>query len=251
MSKPHPYLDQHENPSAALFRLLQLMRDHMQETGAFDLDELQLAQAIAYQATQAHQRINQGMAAIMPYLPPMPEPHSPHHADIANLLTYLHQESDGAKLLADNYQWMVNDFYDNHPDLQAFIAYPPGERKRYSQLVAEQARALVAKYDKHYYFPLGRLMQLLPGDITNVPRLTPEQAEMCTVVSRLACSAAGTIGSGLLALEEMRHIVGKLAPKMDLPDCSAFVAYLQAEAEFMQEAKADYQAAAWHIERKA
>ncbi len=39
MNTPHPYLDLNENPCVALFRLLQLIRDRIQEKGAFDLNE--------------------------------------------------------------------------------------------------------------------------------------------------------------------------------------------------------------------
>jgi hypothetical protein len=115
--------------------------------------------------------------------------------------------------------------------------------------VAEKARTLLAKYDKHYYFPLGRLMQLLPGDITNVPRLTPEQGEMCSVVSRLADSACSVINSGLADLAELRRIADKAAPRVATPNFKAFVDYLQAEAEFMLENQADYRAAARNIMR--
>jgi hypothetical protein len=69
MDSLHPYLDQNENPCAATYRLLQLVNYHMQEKGAFDLNEAQLAEAITYQANQAHEIIIAGMAALQPLLP--------------------------------------------------------------------------------------------------------------------------------------------------------------------------------------
>jgi hypothetical protein len=249
MTTPHPYLDLNENPIAAIFRLLPLMRDDMQEFGAVDFYEVQMAEAIIYQAKQAHELINEGMAAIMQYVPPMPKPYSPNHAKIAKFLTYLHHEAEAAQQLTDVYQWTVDDFYDNNPDLELFYSNPPQDRKRYKHQVAEKARTLLAKYDKHYYFPLGRLMQLLPGDITNVPRLTPEQGEMCSVVSRLADSACSVINSGLADLAELRRIADKAAPRVATPNFKAFVDYLQAEAEFMRGNQADYRAAARNIMR--
>jgi hypothetical protein len=138
---------------------------------------------------------------------------------------------------------MMADFYINHPDLAPLFGNAAFHQ------AAEQSRVLVAKYDKHYYFPLGRMMQLLPGDITNQPALTNEQAEMCAVVSRLAGQAAFVIGEGLTALEKLQLMAKESNVNRSLPDCTEFVAYLEAEIEFMRENMNDYGDGAQWIQR--
>jgi hypothetical protein len=44
-------------------------------------------------------------------------------------------------------------------------------------------------YAKRYYFPIGRLMQLLPGDITNQSTLTPEEGKRPAAPPFILCSA--------------------------------------------------------------
>jgi hypothetical protein len=112
---------------------------------------------------------------------------------------------------------------------------------------AEKARALMTDYGRHYYYPLGRLMQLLPGDITNAPRLTPEQGRMCQAVSHFAGQAAFVIWSGLKAINDLQFIASKAAPLEPRPDTSAFVAYLEAESAFMHANKNDYRDAARNV----
>ena len=112
---------------------------------------------------------------------------------------------------------------------------------------------LLAEYDKHYYFPLGRLLQQLPGDITNQPRLTPEQAQMCIAVSGFAAHAMATIKSGLVALETLLNNASDCSsnnpPDNIELDIQRLRTYLQAEAGFMQSCHEDYRDAADSIAR--
>ena len=66
---------------------------------------------------------------------------------------------------------------------------------------AEQER--VARYVKKYTYALARLMQILPDDITNQTVLTPHQAEMCMVVSRLAKLGERVIEEGLVLMDDL------------------------------------------------
>lgn len=250
MNTPHPYLDPHEHPGAALLRLLQLLPDDMQETTAYDVNEAQLAEAIAFQASRAHGIITAGIEALQPLLPPTLENALPQHASISDIVLHLQNEVATVKLIAEIYQGMTADFYENNPDFARHPATPVFERGEYKRKVEENARALMARFDRHYYFPLGRLMQLLPGDITNVPRLTHEQGEMCRAVSHYAEQAFFTLKSGMNAVEKMKAIIAKYAASEPLPDTAPFLAYLQAEADFMDCNRQDYRDAARCIKRE-
>lgn len=114
---------------------------------------------------------------------------------------------------------------------------------------------LLAEYDKHYYYPLGRLLQQLPGDITNQPRLSAEQAQMCIAVSGFAAHAISTIQTGLVALETLlgqpTNCTSNRTQDSILPDIHRLRTYLQAEAGFMQTCHEDYRDAADSIARVA
>jgi hypothetical protein len=244
---PHPYLDPHENPAAALFRLLQLLPTNMQETTAFDRNEAKLAEAISYHAAQVHQITTAGMAALRPLLPPAPNHANPVHASLCRLVTHITNEAEVTRQIADLYQGMANDFHEDNAGMDGdgmTAGFVAGKVRR---AAAEKARALMTDYGRHYYYPLGRLMQLLPGDITNAPRLTPEQGRMCQAVSHFAGQAAFVIWSGLKAINDLQFIASKAAPLEPRPDTSAFVAYLEAESAFMHANKNDYRDAARNV----
>jgi hypothetical protein len=113
---------------------------------------------------------------------------------------------------------------------------------------AQDTAQLLAEYDKHYYFPLGRLLQQLPGDITNQPHLSPEQGQMCLAVSGFAAQAVVTIQDGLGALETLLGQTIDSAGSA-VPEIKKLVDYLQAECEFLQTCEGDYHDAANHILR--
>jgi hypothetical protein len=252
MQPAHLYYDPTENPGSALYRLLQITPDKMQQTCAFDANEAQLAEAIARQAIRALQTLRAGVDALTPLLPAPLETGLAQHASLSDMLTLLHHQSNTIAAIGQLYQNMAAEFFSDHPDEQPHPALPHFERDQYQARVQEQARALLAHYDKHYYFPLGRLMQLLPGDITNLPRLTPEQGEMCSAVSHYAGQACHTLGTGLTAIEKMQRIIAQHAASAAaaLPDIAPFVAYLRAEVDFMRGNCQDYRDAARSIARR-
>jgi hypothetical protein len=250
MNTQHPYLDLNENPCAALFRLLQLIRDHIPEKGAIDLNEAQLAEAITYHANQAHEIINEGMAGFQQLMRPTLETCLTQPANISNLFAYLCHEVNSTKLLADTYHGVMTDFCGKHPDLAPLFSTTAFAHERYAHQVQEQSRALMAMYDKHYYYPLGRMMQLLPGDITNVPSLTLEEGRMCEAVSLYANQAQKTIEQGLRDIEKLADIMTVNNLGGQLPDMTTFITYLETEAEFMEGNMTDYGSAAGYIKRK-
>ena len=87
------------------------------------------------------------------------------------------QEADAIKLIGDIYQAVTANFIAAHLAQAGRPVIPFLMPAPIQQNEDAQVRALMAKYDRHYYFPLVRLMQLLPGDITNAPHLTPEQGK--------------------------------------------------------------------------
>lgn len=119
-----------------------------------------------------------------------------------------------------------------------------------TQCTEDEIKQSIANFDAHYYYPLGRLMQLLPGDITNVDSLTPEQGNMCRAVSEYAAQAHKTISDGLEAIDAL---AGKLYERELgnlMPDLNEFMDYLESEAEFMECNKNDYGSAAICIRRE-
>lgn len=228
---PHPWLDPQENPAPALLRLLQSQPTNMQESSAFDLNEAQLAEAIGFQARRCHQCVSDGIAALQS---------APADARLAGLIVHLQSEADATRQIVAHYDQMARDFFANPA--------PPAPARRFMR---NQMRVgeLLAYYDKHYYFPLGKLMQLLPGDITNVPRITPEQGQMCEAVSRYAEQAATLLAAGVKAIAQLRTIASQYLREEALPDTAALVAYLQAEAEFMHDNGSDYGDSAHNVAR--
>ena len=187
----------------------------------------------------------------------MPTPHSSRDVAVnpgtflLPLLQLPHgmQEADAVKLIGDIYQAVTANFLGASLE-QSSRPMIPFLVPAYAQPSQDdEVRALMAKYDRHYYFPLVRLMQLLPGDITNAPRLTPEQGKMCEAVSGFALQAWHTLTTGIVAIEELRALVCMHAPSEAPPNTDKLLAYLYAEADFMEENKCDYQAAADNIRR--
>jgi hypothetical protein len=247
MNTPHPYLNPQEHPTTALYRLLALLPA---STARFSHNEAQLAEAICYQARRAHHLIGAGLAAMHPLLPAPGAPQLPGHAQLARIVIHLNHEANLSHAIGELYHTLLQDFYHQHPQLQSGINLNPD----LSTLAAvdtnidpASAEALTQHYDKHYYFPLGKLLQQLPGDITNQPHLTPEQNKMCQAVSQFAEQAAHTLGSGLETLEQLLKIAQNFAIAVPLPQTDSLVAYLQAEKEFMQECGLDYRDAARNI----
>ena len=165
-----------------------------------------------------------------PYLNPQENP--------ANALNRLLQtEADITHAMAEVHAVMVDNFFTRNPHLPRYPDLMPA---------AHDTAQLLAEYDKHYYFPLGRLLQQLPGDITNQPRLSQEQGQMCLALSGFAAQAVATIQNGLAAMEAA---MGKTVASDSMPDLQRLLDYLQAECGFMQTCEGDYRDAANHIVR--
>jgi hypothetical protein len=159
------------------------------------------------------------------------------------------READAIKLIGDIYQAVAANFLAANPAQAGRPVIPFLLPAPALPCDNDAVQALMAKYDRHYYFPLVRLMQLLPGDITNAPRLTPEQGKMCEAVASFAAQAWQTLSTGVAAIDALRALVCAHAPGAALPDTGALVAYLRAEANFMEENKDDYRDAADNIRR--
>lgn len=245
MKTPHPHINPQENPTAALFRLLQLLPA---TPTSFTHNEAQLCEAICYQSRRAHQTIAAGLAAMCPLFPAPLEPLLPQHINLANIVIHLKHEADITHTLGEIYQSMAFDFYRQHPHLQQEIDLHPSLPHMPGPDIDPAAeQALKAEYDKHYYFPLGKLMQQLPGDITNQPHLTPEQSQMCQALGKFANDAFFTLSTGVESLGKLNQIARQFADHIPLPETRDLLNYLQAEAEFMQETRDDYRAAAQHV----
>jgi hypothetical protein len=248
-SAPHPYLDAVENPSAALFRLLQRVPNFMDETTAYTLDEAQFAEAIGYQANKVHTILTEGIAALQPLLPLLPY-HAPAPlASLRNIMAHLTDEAEATKTIANSFFNMAADFFADNLDYPQVSDISIFERELHTVTVAKLARAVEGNYERHDYFRLLGLMQLLPGDITNVPRLTPEQGRMCQTVGNLASRAKVLLWSGVKAINNLSFLLYKVAPDIRVPDTSAFVAQLKAEYEFMCASEENYRRAASHVFR--
>lgn len=262
MNPVHPYLNPQENPSHALYRLLALLP---QSATPLTHNEAQLAEAICYQARRTHHIIGASMAALQPVL--SPDATTPQHAVLADVWQMLQHQADMTHAMGEIYHAIQLSFFLQHPHLPRYgnlqpataptpaaghahnMHASPAPASAVPTLSAQEAQALLAQYDRHYYFPLGKLLQQLPADISNVPRLSPEQGQMCVAVSQFAGQAMETLRSGLDAVDKLVGVVRECASHAAMPDVRGFVAYLQAEADFMQECRDDYRDAADNVLR--
>jgi hypothetical protein len=277
MNPVHPYLNPQENPANALGRLLQLLPSR---STIYCFNEIQLCEAICYQARRTHHIVCSAQTLLQTLLPAPNSPGEPCNANLFSVNVLLQSEADITHTMGELYAVIVENFFQRNPHLPRYpnlmpqplapghvMANMPGpwpfarahtqgapahphEAHAPAYTSAPDTAQLLAEYDKHYYFPLGRLLQQLPGDITNQPRLTPEQGQMCAAVSGFAVQAITTIKSGLAALETL---LGKTIDRAshNLPEIDRLFAYLQAETDFMQTCHEDYRDAAESILRAA
>jgi hypothetical protein len=102
----------------------------------------------------------------------------------------------------------------------------------------------------HYTYPLGQLLQALPGDITNQHNLSREEIKMCKSVAALAYDAHETLMEGLVSLGQLQAIAEGHATSATLPAIGKLIAYLTEQARFMALNAADYSTAAENIRVK-
>lgn len=102
----------------------------------------------------------------------------------------------------------------------------------------------------HLCYPLGTLMQTLPGDITNTGSLNPEQRQMCQTVAALAYHAQETLLNGVEALGSLLALADKWTSQAEsstLAHAGALVKWLTTESRFMAQNAAEYGAAARNV----
>lgn len=261
MNPVHPYLNPQENPANALNRLLQLLPGSSRD---FGFNEAQLCEAICYQARRTHHIVCASQTTLQTLLPAPASPGEPRQTNLFYVNLLLQTEADITHAMGEIYAVMVENFFASKPHLPRYPSLMPARTQGASATAAgtpagapgitpacpsaQDTAQLLAEYDKHYYFPLGRLLQQLPGDISNQPRLSPEQGQMCLVVSGFAAQAVATIKGGLSALETL---LGKAidCAGSTVPELKRFLDYLHAESEFMQICHDDYRDAADHVLR--
>ena len=80
----------------------------------------------------------------------------------------------------------------------------------------------------HFAYPLGTLLQTLPGDITNVGSLDHEERQMCESVAALAYQAQETLMDGLAALGNLLAAAGNRVEAATLAQAGNLTAWLSA-----------------------
>jgi hypothetical protein len=111
----------------------------------------------------------------------------------------------------------------------------------------------------HFAYPLGTLMQTLPGDITNVGSLNQEERQMCESVAALAYQAHDIVMDGLEALGALLAQAGdKANPKAEgktaveaatLTQAGNLLTWLTGLARFMAQNAAEYGATAMNLRK--
>lgn len=105
----------------------------------------------------------------------------------------------------------------------------------------------LASYQARYAFPLGRLLQILPEEIINQPRLTTEQGQMCHAVAQLAAQATATLRQGAAQVQAMLTAEVTRTEAVVAQQVQDFLDYCQREAAFWQECQIDYDDAASNL----
>lgn len=147
------------------------------------------------------------------------------HPTRQNLQTQAQQASSSARLYRTRLQQLRRML---PPDEDNPANYPASARHAFN----------------HLTYPLGTLMQILPGDITNVASLNPEQRQMCQSVAALAYQAQETLFNGLEAIGSLLAGTGNRAETLTLTHTGALITWLTSEARFMAQNVAEYGAAA-------
>ncbi len=101
----------------------------------------------------------------------------------------------------------------------------------------------------HFTWPLGQLMQHLPGDITNQASLSAEEVRMCESASVLADYTHHLLLNGLEAVTPLLALAGQQAPHT-LPAIGKLMQYLTEESRFMAQNAAEYGEAAQNLRRR-
>ena len=101
----------------------------------------------------------------------------------------------------------------------------------------------------HFTWPLGELMQHLPGDITNHTSLSAEEVRMCESASVLADYTHHLLLNGLEAVTQLLALAGQQKPDA-LPALGRLTQYLTEESRFMAQNAAEYGMAAQNLRRR-
>lgn len=108
-------------------------------------------------------------------------------------------------------------------------------------------KTILHAYDDIFTYPLGRLLQALPDEITNQRNFTSEQVQACRTVAMLADLANRTAIDGIQAIGELLAIAGEHTPAETLPKFGRLIEYLTQEARFMAQNSLEYWDAADNI----
>ncbi len=140
-----------------------------------------------------------------------------------------------ATQVAGHYRAKLKSLHESHPN-------------KASKPWAGKVSALDAY--NNYTYPLGQLLQALPGDITNQHSLSREEIKMCKSVAALAYDAQETLMEGLVSLGQLQAIAETHATPAKLPAIGKLIGYLTEQARFMALNAADYSTAAENIRVK-
>jgi hypothetical protein len=102
-------------------------------------------------------------------------------------------------------------------------------------------------YLERHHYPLGRLLQALPDNITDQASLRPEQVHACAALSALAGHASQLAWEGIAEIEALLAIAKRHTPAEQLPDMGTLVRYLRQEARFNAQNASEYWEAAVHL----
>ncbi len=166
-----------------------------------------------------------------------------YHGIAVPMLHSLQAQAASSSVMASGYRarllQLQRDYRANHNPAQATPANalpPPAYALPFDALHA---------YD-HFAYPLGALLQALPGEITNVGSLSLEERQMCSSVAALAYQAQETLMDGMAALGNLISASSDKAEATTLKHAGALLGWLTNEVRFMTQCAAEYGAAAMH-----
>jgi hypothetical protein len=102
-------------------------------------------------------------------------------------------------------------------------------------------------YLERHHYPLGRLLQALPDNITAQASLRPEQVHACAALSALAEHASQLAWEGIATIETLLAIAKPHTAPEQLPEVGKLIRYLQQEARFNAQNASEYWDAALHL----
>ncbi len=217
-----------------LARHYQTLADQLQLQKPSPEDDIRMTELVVLTADMQAQWLEKTMALIRRLYPKASGPAQSGIA-VCNLLTGIEAQANSARDVATLYRAKLATLWTQHPQYA-----PPAWHGGTDALHA---------YD-HLTYPLGQLMQMLPGDITNQPSLSMEEIDMCHSASALAFQAQETLLDGLEALGQLQEMAEEYADERPLPPIGKLIGYLSGQSRFMALCGAEYRAAAENVRRR-